>query len=119
VWDLQAALDANAHGVEPEAIEAPKKKSKKGSKVSSVGIAAGSVVQMRVAAATSAHDKDINAVAVAPNDMFVATGACVHLSACIHIACFSARQFNILAACSQACCFLDTSESIARDCMPP
>ena len=49
VWDVAAALAAHPNGESP--------------------------VSLRATAATSAHDKDINAVVVAPNDSIVCTGS--------------------------------------------
>jgi U3 small nucleolar RNA-associated protein 13 len=89
VWDLADALHVHVHGKQagepdkPQAATQPKSgaKAKSGLKAaaadSAAGTPPGTVVQMRVMAATAAHDKDINAVAIAPNDQFAATGVLV------------------------------------------
>eukprot|EP00798_Chlamydomonas_sp_ICE-L_P002642 gene2643-5017_t len=56
VWDLEPAI---ARLSAPEGGADPK----------------GGPLQLRVSAAVSAHDKDINSVALAPNDQLVATGS--------------------------------------------
>lgn len=52
VWDVGAALAADP-----------------------VGQSSGDVPSLKATAATSAHDKDINAVAVAPNDSLICTAS--------------------------------------------
>ncbi len=52
VWDVAAALAANPTGQSSKAVPS-----------------------LKATAATSAHDKDINAVAVAPNDSLICTAS--------------------------------------------
>lgn len=78
VWDLgdvlraAAAAAGRAPGAPP-----PSKKHKKAEKAAAEGgpKAGGAPVALRVSAAVAGHDKDINSVAVSPNDALVATGA--------------------------------------------
>jgi len=78
VWDLAGALTASERsmGDTPVAeVEPAKKKSKTASEPAAAPLVKGQPVSLRVSAATAAHDKDINSVAVSPNDTLVATGS--------------------------------------------
>lgn len=79
VWDLASALASAEQGGTADAGTAgpPTKKARKHT-VSSA-MATGLPVAMHASAATAAHDKDINSIAVSPNDALVATGACENL----------------------------------------
>ena len=79
VWDLAAALEPLPQGAAAEP-PAEKKGGKKGSgaaAVEEIEPAAGenAVRELKVTAAVAAHDKDINAVAVSPNDAFICTAS--------------------------------------------
>jgi U3 small nucleolar RNA-associated protein 13 len=64
VWDLAAALEAAS------------------------GADASSPAQMVVMAAVAAHDKDINAVAVSPNDALVVTASQDRTAKVAHMLCY-------------------------------
>jgi WD40 repeat protein len=76
VWDLTSLLESLAD-VDQQQDQAqdqqPPKKKRKGGEVQQQQ-AKGGVHQLRATAAVPAHDKDINSVAVAPNDQLIATG---------------------------------------------
>ena len=62
VWDVAAALAANPTGQSSRAVPS-----------------------LKASAATSAHDKDINAVAVAPNDSLICTTSQDRTAKVLHV----------------------------------
>jgi hypothetical protein len=78
VWDLTALLESLAEAeqhqeAQQQQQQSPKKK-RKGSEDQQAAVSKGGLHQLRATAAVAAHDKDINSVAVAPNDTLIATG---------------------------------------------
>ena len=79
VWDLAVALErlTGAAAAEPAAKKEGGKKGSHPAAAEGSEAAAGdsAVRELKVTAAVAAHDKDINAVAVSPNDAFICTAS--------------------------------------------
>lgn len=75
VWDLAAALEPRAGAAAAEPAAKKKKGGKKGSEAIEAAAGKDDVRELKVTAAVAAHDKDINAVAVSPNDAFICTAS--------------------------------------------
>lgn len=82
LWDITPAValltatTAEANGADAAATDGKKKAKKGGAEANGSAAAVGSgPVQLKTLAAVAGHDKDINCVAVAPNDQFIATGS--------------------------------------------
>ncbi len=77
LWDIAPAvalLTSEANGTDAAAADGGKKKGKKGGADAPAAVGGGPL-QLKTLAAVAGHDKDINCVAVAPNDQLVATGS--------------------------------------------